>query len=427
MNPAHFQSMKYPMPEKKITNYQITVIQFENAAERLNLEPHLRKILRMPFREISVKLPVVMDDGRIEVFTGYRVQHNGARGPYKGGIRYHPDVDLDEMRGLAALMTWKTALMNLPFGGGKGGVQCDPSKMSLRELEQLTRKFTARIGLVLGPYRDILAPDLNTDEQIMAWIFDEYSSRHGYTPSIVTGKPVFLGGSVGRKEATGRGVVYLIQEVLKDMKIDIKTTTAVIQGFGNVGSHTARFLYEEGVKILAVSGRDGGIYNPSGLNIPDLIRHIQHHRSVATYPYGDPITNKELLKLECDLLIPAAIGGVITKEDNVLDLKTKIVVEAANSPTTPIADKILQERGIPVIPDILANAGGVIVSYFEWVQNLQQFKWDLDHINRELRAHLVKAYREVCSLAEQEKVTLRTAAHMIAIGRVAEAEKMRGY
>ncbi|HWP49891.1 MAG TPA: Glu/Leu/Phe/Val dehydrogenase dimerization domain-containing protein [Candidatus Limnocylindrales bacterium] len=427
MKPAHFQSMKYPMPEKKITNFQTIVIQFENAAERLKLEPYMRKILRTPFREIAVQLPVVMDDGRIEVFTGYRVQHNGARGPYKGGLRYHPDVDLDEVRGLAILMTWKTALMNLPFGGGKGGVQCDPHKMSPRELEQLTRKFTARIGLVLGPYRDILAPDLNTDEQVMAWIFDEYSSRHGYTPSIVTGKPISLGGSIGRKEATGRGIVYIIQEVLKDLEIDIKTTTAVIQGFGNVGSYTAQFLYEAGVKILAVSGRDGGIYNPSGLNIPDLIRYVQNHRSVATYPYGDPITNKELLKLECDLLIPAAVGGVITKEDNVLDLKAKIVVEAANCPTTPIADKILQEREIPVIPDILANAGGVVVSYFEWVQNLQQFRWDLDHINRELQAHLIKAYREVRSLAEQEKVTLRTAAHMIAMGRVAEAERIRGH
>lgn len=426
MEPANLPSLQYPMPERKITDFQIINIQFDNAVERLKLEPYLRKILKTPFREISVQLPVVMEDGRVEVFSGYRVQHNGARGPYKGGIRYHPEVDMDEIRGLAALMTWKTALVDIPFGGGKGGVQCDPKKLSSREMEQITRKFTARIGIVLGPYRDIPAPDLNTNEQVMAWIFDEYSSRQGYTPSIVTGKPVSLGGSVGRKEATGRGIVYLIKEVLKDLEIDIRTTTAVIQGFGNVGFHTAQFLQEEGGKIIAVSDSQGGIYNPKGLDIPDLREYTKSNQSVVTYPHGDPITNKELFKLECDLLIPAALGGVITKEDNALDIKTRIVIEAANCPTTPISDKVFEERDILVLPDILANAGGVIVSYFEWVQNLQQFKWDLNHINQELHRLLIRAYHEVRNLARSEKVTLRTAAYMIAITRVAEAERIRG-
>ena len=403
--------------------------QFERAADLINLEAYMRKILMSPFREVQVEVPVRMDDGRIEVFTGYRIQHNGARGPCKGGIRYHPEADHDEVLGLATIMTWKTALMDIPFGGAKGGVTVDPKKLSKLELERLTRRFTQRIAIVLGPYRDIPAPDVNTNAQVMAWILDEYSSRQGYTPAVVTGKPVSLGGSLGREEATGRGVMYVMQEYARDFGIPLKGGRGgvVIQGFGNVGSHLARLLDSEaGAKVVAVSSVEGGVYNDQGLDVPGLLAHVAQGKPVTEWKAGKRITNEELWAIPCDWLVPAALGGVITKEANAQTVDCKVVVEGANEPTTPTADLILEERGIAVIPDFLANAGGVTVSYYEWAQNLQQYRWTHEQVNRELKATITKAYVSVRDLAKERKVTFRTAAYGIALQRVADAERLRG-
>jgi glutamate dehydrogenase (NAD(P)+) len=400
---------------------------FDRAANLINLEAYMRRILLAPFREVTVELPVRMDDGRIEVFTGYRIQHNGARGPCKGGIRYHPEADHDEVLGLATIMTWKTALMDIPFGGAKGGVTVDPKKLSKLELERLTRRFTQRIAIVLGPYRDIPAPDVNTNAQVMAWILDEYSSRQGYTPAVVTGKPVSLGGSLGREEATGRGVMYVMEEYARDFGIAVKGSRVVIQGFGNVGGHLARLLVTEaGAKVVAVSDVDGGIYNEQGLDVPGLLAHTVQRRPVAEWKGGKRITNEELWAVPCDWLVPAALGGVITKETNARTLDCKVVVEGANEPTTPTADLILEERGIPVVPDFLANAGGVTVSYYEWAQNLQQYRWTHEQVNKELKATITKAYAAVRDLAKEKAVAFRTAAYGIALQRVAEAERLRG-
>jgi len=405
----------------------IAASQFDRAANLINLEDYMRRILLSPFREVQVEVPVRMDDGRIEVFTGYRIQHNGARGPCKGGIRYHPEADHDEILGLATIMTWKTALMDIPFGGSKGGVTVDPKKLSRLELERLTRRFTQRISIMLGPYRDVPAPDVNTNAQVMAWILDEYSSRHGYTPAAVTGKPVSLGGSLGRDEATGRGVMYVMMEYARDFGIPLKGSRAVIQGFGNVGGHLARLLVaESGVQVIAVSDVDGGVVNDHGLDIPALLAHAAAGKPVSEWTGGKRITHAELWTLSCDWLVPAALGGVINKEDNARTIDCKVVVEGANAPTTPIGDRILEERGIPVIPDFLANAGGVTVSYYEWAQNLQQYRWTHEQVNRELRATLTKAYTGVRDFAKQRGVTFRTAAYAIALQRVAEAERLRG-
>jgi len=401
--------------------------QFGRAADLIGLESYMRRILTSPFREVQVEVPVRMDDGRIEVFTGYRIQHNGARGPCKGGIRYHPDADHDEVLGLATIMTWKTALMDLPFGGAKGGVTVDPRKLSRLELERLTRRFTQRIAIVLGPYRDIPAPDVNTNAQVMAWILDEYSSRQGYSPAVVTGKPVSLGGSLGRDEATGRGVMYVMMEYARDFGIPLKRSRVVIQGFGNVGGHLARLLTAEAeAAVIAVSDVHGGIVNPQGLDIPGLLAHAAQRRPVSEWPGGTAISNDDLWSITCDWLVPAALGGVITREKNAKSLDCKVVVEGANGPTTPTADRILEERGIPVIPDFLANAGGVTVSYYEWAQNLQQYRWTHQKVNDELRATITTAYAAVRDLARQKGVALRTAATAIALQRVAEAERLRG-
>jgi glutamate dehydrogenase (NAD(P)+) len=405
----------------------IVASHFEKAANLINLEAYMRRILLAPFREVTVEVPVRMDDGRIEVFTGYRIQHNGARGPCKGGIRYHPEADHDEVLGLATIMTWKTALMDIPFGGAKGGVTVDPKKLSKLELERLTRRFTQRIAIVLGPYRDIPAPDVNTNAQVMAWILDEYSSRQGYTPAVVTGKPVSLGGSLGREEATGRGVMYVMQEYARDFGIALKGGRVVIQGFGNVGSHLARLLdAEAGAKVVAVSDVEGGIYNDTGLDLPGLLAHVAQKRPVSEWKGGKRITNEELWTIPCEWLVPAALGGVITKEANARSLDCKVVVEGANEPTTPIADTILEERGIAVLPDFLANAGGVTVSYYEWAQNLQQYRWTHEQVNKELKATITKAYLAVRDLAKEKAVAFRTAAYGIALQRVAEAERLRG-
>lgn len=401
--------------------------QFDRAADLISLESYMRRILLAPFREIQVEVPVRMDDGRIEVFTGYRIQHNGARGPCKGGIRYHPEADHDEVLGLATIMTWKTALMDIPFGGAKGGVTVEPRALSRLELERLTRRFTQRIAIVLGPYRDIPAPDVNTNAQVMAWILDEYSSRHGYTPAVVTGKPVSLGGSLGREEATGRGVMYVVAEYARDFGIPLKGSRVVIQGFGNVGGHLARLLdAEAGARVVAVSDADGGIANERGLDVPGLLAHAAQRKPVSEWRGGKAITNDELWTVPCEWLVPAALGGVIAKETNATTLDCKVVVEGANEPTTPTADLILEQRGIPVIPDFLANAGGVTVSYYEWAQNLQQYRWTHEQVNRELKATITKAYQAVRDLAKAKGVTFRTAAYGIALERVAEAERLRG-
>jgi glutamate dehydrogenase (NAD(P)+) len=405
---------------------EITTNQFEAAADLLELDRSMRRRLSLPFREVTVQVPVLMDSGEVEVFVGYRVQHNGARGPTKGGIRYHPSVDLDEVRGLASLMTWKTALLDLPFGGAKGGVGVDPRRLSPTELERLTRKFTERIALALGPYRDIPAPDMGTNAQVMAWMLDEYSSKRGYSPASVTGKPITLGGSLGREEATGRGVMIVMREAARDFGLPWQGARAVIQGFGNVGSHLARCLHDEGVIVPAVTDAEGGVHNDSGLDVPALVEYVRKHRTVAGFEKADSITSDELWRLPCDYLVPAALGGVITKEDNVDELQCRMLVEAANGPTTPIADKVLKQRDIPVLPDFLANAGGVVVSYFEWTQNLQQLRWELEQVNEGLERKMVAAYREVYTLARERGVPLRTAAYAIALRRVAEAEEMRG-
>ncbi|MGH7445257.1 MAG: Glu/Leu/Phe/Val family dehydrogenase [Longimicrobiales bacterium] len=404
----------------------ITTNQLEVAADLLDLSQDMRVRLRTPFREVTVQVPVLMDDGSVDVYLGFRVQHNGARGPTKGGVRYHPTVDLADVRGLATLMTWKTALLDVPFGGAKGGVGVDPRVLSKNELERLTRKFTERIAIALGPYRDIPAPDMGTDGQVMAWMLDEYSAKRGYTPAIVTGKPITLGGSYGREQATGRGVMLIMREAARDYGVAWQGGTAVIQGFGNVGSHLAGFLHEQGVKVIAVTDAMGGVHNEAGLDIPALAEHATRTRTVAGFNEADPLTNEELWTVPCDYMIPAALGGVITKEDNASVIDCKLLVEAANGPTTPIADKILAERGITVLPDFLANAGGVVVSYFEWTQNLQQFRWELEQVNNALEKKMIAAYREVIASAREHGVALRTAAYAIALRRVAEAEALRG-
>jgi glutamate dehydrogenase (NAD(P)+) len=399
---------------------------FDQAAAHIGLAEEMRQVLRGTYRELRVQVPIRMDDGRLEVFTGYRVQHNGARGPYKGGIRYHPDADLDEVRALAALMTWKTAVVDIPFGGAKGGVTCDPTTMSEGEKQRLTRRFTQMISYVLGVNRDVPAPDVGTDAQTMAWMMDAYSSRYGYTPGIVTGKPVELGGSSGRDAATGRGVVYTLGEAAKDLGIDLAGARVAIQGFGNVGSWTARLIGELGVKVAAVSDVKGGILREEGLDVQAVYDHLQATRSVVDAPGTDSITNEDLLELDVDVLIPAALDRVINSS-NADRIKARVIVEAANHPITPAADAVMHSKGVVVIPDILANAGGVTVSYFEWVQNIQQYRWEEDHVNAELRKVMSKAWRNVHARSTVDAVPLRLAAFAVAVEKVDRAARLRGY
>ena len=408
-----------------LNNFENTNRLFDKAADVLDLDHELRLLLKTPFRELRVELPLKRDDGHLEVFIGYRVQHNGARGPMKGGLRFHPEVDFDEVRSLASLMTWKTALVDVPFGGAKGGITCNPHDMSEKEVEHLTRRFTSRIGFALGVQRDIPAPDVNTNPQIMAWIMDQYGNRYGHTPGIVTGKPVELGGSPGREAATGRGVSVITAEAAKDAGIEMQGARVVLQGFGNVGSFTAQLLADQGASIIAVSDASGAVFSGDGLDIADLIEYTTGRNELKDYGSGEKVTNAELLELECDILIPAALGGVITKE-NANRIKTRMVVEAANSPVTTIADAILEERGITIVPDILANAGGVTGSYFEWVQNIQVFSWEEEEFNQRLDRMMGKAYRDVVVLMKQHDAPMRTAAYMIAMSRVAAAERLRG-
>ena len=399
---------------------------FDRAADRLGVSDGERALLRHPWRELLVSVPVRMDDGVIRVFEGYRIQHNGARGPYKGGVRYHPDADQDEVRALASLMTWKNALVDVPFGGAKGGARCDPLSLSAGELNRLTRRYTANIEHLLGINRDIPAPDLGTNAQTMAWMMDAYSALHGYSPAIVTGKPVELGGSEGREQATGRGAVSVAMSAAADSGIDPQAARVVVQGFGNVGSWTAKTAASEGMSVVAVSDVRGGVFNPSGLDLDAVDAHLRESGSVSDFPNADPVSNAELMELDCDILIPAAIDGAI-RADNASKISARLIVEAANHPITPEADAELAERGIPVIPDILANAGGVIVSYFEWTQNLYQHRWTLDEVNAELETIITRAYRNVRETALREGIGYRDAAFAIGVGRVAEVTRLRGF
>ena len=404
---------------------EVVEYNFTQAAERLGLDHEMRTLLTMPFREVRVEVPVRMDNGSLRAFVGYRVQHSGVRGPAKGGIRYHASTDINEVRALASAMTWKTALVNIPFGGAKGGIAVDPTELSSGELQRLTRGYIRRIHLLLGPYRDVPAPDVNTNAQVMTWIFDEYSAQHGYTPACVTGKPVELGGSLGRESATGRGLFYLTEALLKDLGIPLAGARVAVQGFGNVGSYAARFLVEAGARLIAVSDFAGGTLNERGLDLMELLKHARKNRAVRGFAGGREISNEDLLGLDCDVLVPAALQCVITK-NNASRIRAKVVAEGANLPTTPEADQILERRGIHVLPDILGNAGGVTVSYFEWAQNLQQVFWDEDRVNADMQKILTRAYRQVADRAAQEKISFRAAAYTIAVDRVARAEKLRG-
>ena len=385
----------------------------------------MKTLLRIPYRELKVEIPVRMDNGHISVFIGYRVQHNGARGPYKGGVRYYPDLDMDDVRALAMLMTWKAALVDIPFGGAKGGVSCDPKKMSKDELQRLTRAFISKIDLIIGPSRDIPAPDVNTNAQVMAWMMDEYGKNHGYTPAIVTGKPVELGGSLEREQATGRGCVFTALEAAKVVGLKLKGARVAIQGFGNVGSNAAQILEEEGCRIVAVSDSQGAVYQEKGLSISKLLAHKKKTGKVAGFPGASSVKPEDLLETECELLIPAALEGAITPK-NAAKIRARIIAEGANGPILPEVDPILEKRNVFVIPDILANAGGVVVSYFEWVQNFQHYSWEREQVNRELQKVMARSFKAVYELSKKEKETMRTAAYMIAIRKVAHATELRG-
>jgi glutamate dehydrogenase (NAD(P)+) len=401
-------------------------VYFDEAAELVGLDDEAASILKSSYREIAVQVPVRMDDGTLQVVRGYRVQHNGARGPYKGGVRYHPTADLAEVRAMAALMSWKTALMNIPFGGAKGGIEVDPTTMSAHEIERMTRRFTLAISHVLGVYRDIPAPDVNTNAQVMAWMMDAYSGKEGYTPAIVTGKPLEFGGAPGREAATGRGCVYVLDAAAKHWGLDLSEKRVAIQGFGNVGSWAAAELASRGIRVVAVSDVHGGVYRGSGLPVGTLLEMCRRGESVTTADGVDPITNEELLAIDCDVLVPAALGEVI-HEGNADRVQAEILLEAANYPTTPEGDKVLIDRGVRVIPDVLANGGGVTGSYFEWTQNIQQHTWKESQFNDELRDKLTEAFASVSGFAEYHRCTLRKAAFAIGITAVAKAARLRGY
>jgi glutamate dehydrogenase (NAD(P)+) len=400
--------------------------QFDLAADRLDLDDGMRRVLRVPQRELTVNFPVTMDDGNVQVFTGYRVQHNVSRGPGKGGIRYHQNVTIDEVRALAMWMSWKCAVVNIPYGGAKGGVIVDPKKLSIREVEGLTRRFTTELSPLIGPDRDIPAPDVNTNAQTMAWIMDTYSMHQGYTISgVVTGKPIAIGGSLGRNEATARGAVFTLQRWSAATNTPLAGLRVAIQGYGNAGSIAATLLAAEGATIIAVSDSTGGIHDPSGLDPAKVLAWKQEHGTVMGFPRADEVTNQEILELECDILVPAALENQITRE-NAPRIKARVIAEAANGPTTPEADQILFENGVFLIPDILCNAGGVTVSYFEWVQDMQSFFWSEDRINESLREIMDRAFEAVHSMSTKHGVDMRTAAYMVAVARVAEATMLRG-
>lgn len=415
------------MHELDTPTFRLAVAQFDQAAETMELDHNLRERLKLPQRSLILSLPVRMDDGRVEVYTGYRVQHDSSRGPTKGGIRYHPDVNLGEVAALAMWMTWKCALADLPYGGAKGGVAIAPKQFSQPELQRLTRRYAAEIFPLIGPDKDIPAPDVGTNSQVMAWIMDTYSQQVGYSvPGVVTGKPLSIGGSLGREEATGRGVVCVTMEALRHLKLDIRNTTVAIQGFGNVGAHTARIMQECGARVIAVSDVNGGLFNSSGLDIPELLsRHKTAGQPLRDTKLGDWLSNDELLQLDCSVLVPAALSEQIT-ERNAAKLRCRILAEGANGPTTLEADRILQDRGIFIIPDILANSGGVIVSYFEWVQDLQRFFWKATDIQERLQDIMITAFHRTLQFSVSKKTSMRMAALMSGIDKVAQAHLHRG-
>ncbi|MBX3468150.1 MAG: glutamate dehydrogenase [Planctomycetes bacterium] len=391
----------------------------------MGIGERIQRLLEKPQRLVKVEIVVELDSGELGTFTGFRVQHNRARGPCKGGLRYHPTVDEDHSSALAALMTWKTAVVELPFGGAKGGIDCDPTRLSPGEVERITRKFVSEIHETIGPYSDIPAPDVNTNAQTMAWIMTEYSRIHGFAPAVVTGKPVELHGSPGREEATGLGCTYIIAEVIKRTGGTIADKTFAIQGFGNVGSHLARHLALRGGKVVALSDVNSAIINRQGIDIPAVLQHVAEHRTLAGFPHAEPFDRDELIYLDVDVLVPAALGNVFTRENAHL-VKAKTIIEAANAPTTPEADEIFDKRGVLVVPDILANAGGVIVSYFEWVQNIQQFRWELEEIQGKLHRYMERSFKTVWDLARSKNISMRTAAFIVAIGRVGKATVLSG-
>lgn len=415
-----------PSSRAEVSNLDIVHHYFNLAADRLGLADDIRVVFWTPYREVTVQIPVKLSDGKTHVYSGYRIQHNGARGPYKGGIRFHPEVDIDEVRALASLMTWKTAVVNLPFGGAKGGVNCPAGDLEPSELQRIARSFMDKIEKVLGPTRDIPAPDVNTNAQTMAWFMDEYGKLHGHTPAICTGKPIALEGSYGREAATGRGCVYMFREAAPQLGLSPADTTFAIQGYGNVGSWAARIMQQLGAKMVAVSDADGAIRSDAGIDANALHEHISGGGLITEFEGAEPIDADDLVAVPCDVFIPAALGGMI-HEHNADRMECKILVEGANSPTTPAANRILRDKGVYIIPDVMANAGGVVVSYFEWVQNLQHFRWDEREVNDKLGTIMRRSYREVSGRAKEERVDLREAAYLVGIERVVDAARTRGY
>jgi glutamate dehydrogenase (NAD(P)+) len=415
-----------PAQRAEVSNLDIVRYYFDRAVERMGLSDDLRTVFWTPYREVTVQIPVKLSDGRIHTFSGYRIQHNGARGPYKGGIRYHPEVDIDEVRALASLMTWKTAVANVPFGGAKGGVNCPADELERSEVQQITRSFMDKIEKILGPTRDIPAPDVNTNAQVMAWMMDEYGKLHGHTPAICTGKPIALEGSYGREQATGRGCVYMFREAAPQIGLTPADATFVVQGYGNVGSWAARILQQLGARMVGVSDASGAVTSEAGIDADDLAQHITQGGKLIEFEGTEVISPDELLGVECDVLIPAALGGMI-HEHNAERINAKMIIEGANSPTTPAADHILHDNGVYVVPDVMANAGGVVCSYFEWVQNLQHFRWSEREVNDKLGGIMRHCYRDVSARAKQERISLREAAYLVGIERVVEASRTRGY
>jgi glutamate dehydrogenase (NAD(P)+) len=413
-------------PRAEVSDYETVRHWFSLAAGRLELRDDIAAVLCSPYREVRVQVPVKLGDGHIHVYSGFRVQHNGARGPYKGGIRFHPSVDLDDVRALAELMTWKTAIVGIPYGGAKGGIDVDPTQLDRRELETVSRSFLNKIEKVLGPTRDIPAPDVGTDAQVMAWLMDEYGKLHGHTPACVTGKPIALEGSYGREAATGRGVVFMFREAAPNVDLVPAETTFAVQGYGNVGSWAARLMQQLGARMVAASDASGAIRSHAGIDADALVTHIAAGGLLVEFPGAEAIPAEDLVAAECDVLIPAALGGMINR-DNADRVRCKMVVEGANSPTTPAGDQILRDKGVYVVPDVMANAGGVVVSYFEWVQNLQHFRWDEREVNDRLGRIMRKAFREVSARSHASGTSLRQAAYELGIERVVEAATLRGY
>jgi glutamate dehydrogenase (NAD(P)+) len=415
-----------PGQHAEISNLEIVRHYFEIAAENLGIDEDVRTVFWEPYREVTVQIPVKLSDGKIHTYSGYRIQHNGARGPYKGGIRFHPEVDIDEVRALASLMTWKTAVAGVPFGGAKGGVNCPADKLEPGEVQKIARSFMDKVEKVLGPTRDIPAPDVNTNAQVMAWMMDEYGKLHGHTPAIVTGKPIALEGSYGREAATGRGCVYMFRESAPHLGMTPSETTFAVQGYGNVGSWAARIMQQLGCKMVAVSDANGAIRSDEGIDANALYDFISEGGVITEFEGADSIDAEDLIAVPCDVFIPAALGGMI-HEGNADRMETRMVIEGANSPTTPAADEILQDKDVYIIPDVMANAGGVVCSYFEWVQNLQHFRWDEREVNDKLGNIMRRAYREVSARGKEENLPLRQAAYLVGLERVVDAARTRGY